>query len=301
MLVNPHIFRAYDIRGIFGQDLTADVMKKIGFVLGKQKQNFLVGRDIRESGKELAQALIAGLSSAGAKVAFSGVTSFGETLFAGWKLKKDKILYITASHLSADWNGLKIFYGDGEPYSSEEIVKLRAEVLSVAINEPGNLVQGQTSYQTEAVNYRKEYINFLLEKFSSLKNSNLKVVLDCQSGSMGLVAPELFKKLGFNVLEMNCQPLADFGGKEPEPTYEKTEDLRDKIVEQSADFGVAFDGDGDRGVIIDDKGRHLKGDQVGIILAKNILKDSENKKVIASVTCSLALERNSFVSSPATC
>ena len=123
MRINPYIFRAYDIRGIYGKDLDEEVFRKIGFFLGKNKEKFLVGNDIRKSGKKLAKGLIEGLVSAGSKVTYAGTTSFGETLFAGWKLKKAKTLFITASHLPAEWNGLKPYLGDGEPFSPEDIKK----------------------------------------------------------------------------------------------------------------------------------------------------------------------------------
>lgn len=285
MQVNPYIFRAYDIRGIYGKDITKELFRKIGFVLGEKKEKFLVGNDIRKSGKKLARALIEGLISAGSKVIYTGTTPSGETLFAGWKLKAHASLFITASHLPPEWNGLKLYYGDGEPFSGGEIIKLRNEVTKL---EDEKIEPIKARFKK--INIKNEYFDFLLEKFSGIKNSNLKVVIDCGNGSMSLVAPEIFKKLGFKVIELYCKPDPSFPNKDPEPTFENTKDLREKVKKEKADFGVAFDGDGDRAVIIDDKGRYLRGETVGIIIAKYLLKNSINKKVIATIVCSMALE-----------
>jgi phosphomannomutase len=116
-------------------------------------------------------------------------------------------------------------------------------------------------------------------------------VIDCGNGSMSMTAPDIFKKLGFKVKELYCKPDPNFSNRGSEPTFKNTKDLRKKVKKEKADFGVAFDGDGDRAIIIDDKGKYLKGDQVGIIIAKYILKSSKNKKIIATIPCSMALEK----------
>jgi len=194
MKINPLIFRAYDIRGIYGKDLNEEVFQKIGFVLGKKKEKFLVGNDIRKSGELLAKALIQGLQAAKAKVIYSGINSFGLCLFSGLKLKVDKTLFITASHLPSEWNGLKIYFGDGEPFSKiekigEEVIKIQEK--KIKFQKP----------KIEKVNFKNEYFDFLLKKFPLLKNNNLKIVIDCGNGSMGLVAPQIFKNFGFEVIQ----------------------------------------------------------------------------------------------------
>jgi len=284
-MINPYIFRAYDIRGIFGKDFTQELIEKIGFVLGKKKERFVVGKDIRKSGGKVADSLISGLVAAGAKVSYLGTTSFGETLFAGWKLKKDKTLFITASHLPSEWNGLKLFYGDGEPFTQNEITKLRDEVIEISSKKIKKL-----KTKVEKINIKNQYFDFLLKKFRKLKKNNLKVALDCGNGSMSLTAPKLLKKFGFSVLKLYCRPDSNFPNRDLEPTFESTKALREKVIKEKADFGIAFDGDGDRGVVIDNKGRHLRGDQIGIILVKNLFKKSKNKKIVATVTCSQILE-----------
>ena len=284
--VNPYIFRAYDIRGIYKKDIDEELFFKIGFILGKAKRKFVVGNDIRKSGKKLARALGEGLTFAKAKTIYTGTTSFGQTLFAGWKLKAYKTLFVTASHLPPEWNGLKIYYGNGIPISEKEIQTIKEKVLKL-----GNQKGKKRKPQVKKIDPKKDYLQFFLDKFSHLKRNNLKLVLDCGNGSMCLSAPEVFKKLGFNLSEIFCKPDPDFPNRQSEPTFEATKFLREKVVSKKADFGVAFDGDGDRAVIIDDKGRYLKGDVVGMIIAKNILKISKNKKIVATLPCSMALEK----------
>jgi phosphomannomutase len=285
MKINLLIFRAYDIRGIYKKDIDEDIFRRIGFVLGKKNKKFLVGHDIRKSGRNLALALIEGLVTSGSKVFFCGKSSFGLCFFSGFKLKVDKTLFVTASHLPKEWNGLKINFGDGEPISSKEIERIRGKVLKIE----GRKIKFKKP-KFKKVNFKKEYIKTLLEKFPLLKEKKLKIVLDCGNGATSLTAPQIFKKFGFEVIELFCNPDPNFPNRDPEPTFEATKTLREKVISEKADFGVAFDGDGDRGVIIDDKGRYLNGNQVGIIFGKDILKESRNKKVVRTVSCSMAID-----------
>jgi len=285
MKVNLSIFRAYDIRGIYGKDLDENLFKKIGFVLGKKNKKFLVGHDIRKSGRKLAMALIEGLVTRNSKVFFCGKSSFGLCYFSGFKLKVDKTLFVTASHLPKEWNGLKINFGDGEPVSSKEIEKIRDKVLKI---QDRKIKFKKPKFKK--VNLKKEYIKELFQKFPLLKSKKLKIVLDCGNGATSLVAPKIFKKFGFETIELFCEANPNFPNRDPEPTLESTKILREKVLKEKADFGVAFDGDGDRGVIIDDKGRYLSGNQVGIILGKDILRKSKNKKVVRTVSCSMAID-----------
>jgi len=129
-----------------------------------------------------------------------------------------------------------------------------------------------------------------LKKLPLVKNNKLKVIIDCGNGSMSLVAPEAFERFGFEVVELFCQPDAAFPNRSSEPRFEATKALREKVIDEKVDFGVAFDGDGDRAAIIDDRGRYWSGNQIGIILAKEILPGSKEKKVIKTIACSSAVE-----------
>ncbi|MGB2762655.1 MAG: phosphomannomutase/phosphoglucomutase [Minisyncoccales bacterium] len=286
--IDPYIFRAYDIRGIYKKNLDEEVMLKIGFVLGKKKKSFVVGQDIRKSGKKLAAALIKGLTASGAKVFYTGRASYGQVLFAGWHLKLYMALYVTASHLPPEWNGLKLHYGNGAPMLEEEIKRLRDEVMK--LNAQGLKLTAKIS-KLKKININKEYSDYLLDKFSNIKNNGLKIVVDCGNGAMCLSAPQIFKKLGFMVSELYCNVDSNFSGRGSEPNSKALVDLKKKIKKEKADFGVAFDGDGDRAVIVDNKSRYLNGNEVGIILAKSLIKNSRDKKIIITVSCSMAFEK----------
>lgn len=280
MEINPQIFRAYDIRGIYGKDIREDVFQKIGFVFAKKGKSYLVGNDIRKSGKSLAVSLISGILAKGGKAIYAGTGSFGQILFSGWKKRVDFTLFVTASHLPKEWNGLKIFKGDGEPISP---AKIKEKVLKLKeINFPKPKIK--------ILNLRKNYINFFVERFSFLKKAKFKIVLDCGGGTTSLVAPQIFKKLNFKVIEIYTKPDPDFSQRNPEPKKENVQLLIETVQKEKADFGVAFDGDGDRGVIVDDKGKYLRGDQVAIILAKEILSKGKRKTVVKTVSCTMALD-----------
>jgi len=284
--IDPYIFRAYDIRGIYNKNLNEEVMFKIGYVLGRKKKSFVVGQDIRKSGKKLADALIQGLVSTGAEVNYVGRVSYGQALFAGWHLKLNKVLYITASHLPPEWNGLKLHYGSGAPLLEEEIKELRDKVIESKASP-----DFAKRLKVQKISIKKEYSDYLLDKFSKIRNNNLKIIVDCGNGAMCLSAPQMFKKLGFNSLELYCNIDSNFSSRGSEPNPKTTKMLRRKVEKLKADFGVAFDGDGDRAVIIDDKGRYLSGNEVGIILAKNLIKSSKIKKIIITISCSMAFEK----------
>ncbi len=288
--IDKNIFRAYDIRGIYGKNLTAETMERIGFEVGNDspKKEFVVGNDIRKSGKELAQALIRGLVSTGAKVSYSGTTSFGQTLFAGWHLNKHASLFVTASHLPSEWNGLKLYYGDGEPFSEKQIIRIKDRII-----ENNKKTDSKTKNNFKKIDITEDYSRFIIDKFSKLKGNNLKVVIDCGNGSMCLTAPKLFKELGFEVIELYCNVDPNFPNRESELTIRSTEALRNKVVEEKADFGVAFDGDGDRCIIIDDEGRFLNGNETGIIIGRHIFAKLENKNRVAVITiaCSTAVQK----------
>lgn len=285
-MIQPQVFRVYDIRGIYKKDLDEDLFLKIGFILGKKKETFLVGHDIRKSGKNLAMALISGLNQAKAKkIYFCGKSSFGLCFFSGSYLKVDKSLFVTASHLPKEWNGLKINFGNGIPVSSSEIEKIKEKVLKIRnkkikFKKPKFL----------KVNFQKDYIKTIFEKFPLLKDNKLKIVLDCGNGATSLIAPQIFEKFKFKTVKIFCEPDPNFPNRPSEPTFEATKFLREKVLKEKADFGVAFDGDGDRGVIIDDKGQYLNGNQIGIILGKEILKESKKRAVVKTVSCSMAID-----------
>ena len=278
-MIDKNMFRAYDIRGVAGEALTTEVMEKVGLAIGGPER-ILVGNDIRSSSLELKDALIRGLKAKGAKVQYIGTTCFGQTLYAGYKLGCDKILFVTASHLPPEWNGLKMFHKDGEGFSSEEVARLRDVVVAM----DGSIPDHKGS--VENVDAKGLYAKHLKERFPIKRK--FKVVADCGNGSMCLLAPQLLKDYGFDVIELFCNVDSRFPNRPSEPTPENIKVLRERVVREKADLGFAFDGDGDRCMVVDDTGRVLKSDAIGTVIAKDMLKKGKCT-IVDTVSCSIAV------------
>jgi phosphomannomutase len=284
------IFRAYDLRGIYNEDLTPEVMLKVGLGLGQfilddtKSDSAVIGCDIRTSSEIMRNTLISGLLSTGIKVYDAGMTSFGVTLFAGWKEKLDVSGYVTASHLTPEWNGLKLYYGDGVGFPEENFKKIQ----NISTTGSWKNVPWDKIKRIKNIDYQKPYIDFMLDNFHL--DRKLKVVLDCGNGSACYTAPEIMKGLNMDLIELYCDVDPHFPNRESEPTPESLKKLSETVVSEHADFGIAFDGDGDRGVIVDNSGRVLSADPVGILLGIDILKEKKGI-ILANVESSMSVER----------
>jgi len=273
-MIDPNIFRAYDIRGVYGETLTEEIMKKIGAALSEKfsGKKFLVGNDIRASSEKLASSLIAGLQTK-SKVTYVGTTAFGETLLAGSKLGTDITLFITASHSPSEWNGVKLYYADGEAFPSELIYELRDSIIK---------------NDTQRCYFNEEYVKFMKENFELARP--LRVIVDCGNGSTCLSAPKVFKALGFDATILNGNVDPSFPAHTADIKPRDLTVLREMVLSEEADFGVAFDGDGDRFILVDERGDFHRSDRVGIMLAKHMLPKSKKNKVIVALPVSMAAE-----------
>ncbi|WGM88459.1 MAG: phosphomannomutase/phosphoglucomutase [Candidatus Bathyarchaeum tardum] len=280
-----HIFRAYDIRGVFGEDLTEEVATKIGAAFGKllEGKKFVVGRDVRISGEKLRDALLSGILN------FSDVTDVGVLptpllYFALIILKKDAGIMVTASHNPPQWNGFKAFRGQKGSIYGEDMEKVKNYAKQFSIKSFGNP-------KCKAIKHDgiiKEYQKFVQSKISMEKK--IKAVADTSNGTCGLVAPELFKKIGVNILTLNKEPDGTFPAHLPVPKAETLGELMKQVVNSKADFGVGYDGDGDRAVFIDEKGNLIPGDLTLLLFAKDILQKQKGGKVVYELTCSMAIK-----------
>ena len=287
--INSNIFRAYDIRGIYTADIDPTVFYRIGLAAGTylkkqmKKSHITVGNDLRQSSHSLVYAFISGLSATGVAVTFTGTTSFGQTLFAGWKNNQDLISFVTASHLPPEWNGVKFYYGDGVGLPEEELMNIRDYVLQKKWEE----VSWNDIKPVKRISSVEQYEDFFTSHFSFKRP--LKIAVDCGGASMTLSAPSVFKHLGLNLVPVYCEPDPSFSQRPSDPKAENLGTLVSTVKKESCDFGVAFDGDGDRSVIVDDTGRVLSADQTGIILGKYGLSQKTGI-IIANVECSKAVD-----------
>jgi phosphomannomutase len=287
--IPSHIFRAYDIRGIYNQDISPELFQKIGAAAGTylkatmKGKKMTVGNDLRKSSVPLALSFIAGVASTGVDVVYTGTTAFGQTLFAGWQGKQDLIAFITASHLPAEWNGVKFYYGDGVGLPEEQLMKIR----DITIADSSQKVAWQDLGIVTTMDPKPEYKKFFKEKCSFKKT--LTVALDCGGASMTLSAPDIFKAVGLKILPVFCDPDPTFSKRPSDPKPKNLTALVEAIKKSKCDFGVAFDGDGDRAVIVDNTGRILSADETGIIIGKHGLKKKQGT-IIVNVECSKAVQ-----------
>jgi len=278
-MIDPNIFRAYDIRGVYGETLTEELMEKIGVEIAQNfpEKKFIIGNDVRASGESLANSLKKGLESAGNEATYVGTSAFGAALHAGTKNEGGMTLYLTASHLPPEWNGLKMYYHDGEGVSSEFIYGLRDKIIEK--NKEKSAVSNDAN---------ENYIQSLKQKFKISKP--LKIVVDCGNGSTCLTAPKLFKELGFETIILHGEVDSQFSARSADIKPNELNVLKEKVLSENADFGVAFDGDGDRIIIFDEKGNVHRSDKIGLALAKNMISNSDKKNIVVAISVSMAAE-----------
>ena len=284
--MNPSIFREYDIRGLAEKDFNAQFALLLGKVHGstiaaRGGTRVTVGRDCRATSHDYAQAVIAGLASAGLHVYDLGVCPTPLLYFSLFHLDVDGGIEITASHNPAAYNGFKICLGKDTLYG-EQIQKIRAGMERRDFREkPGGKVE-----RCEIV---APYQKFLLNDVPKLARP-LRVVLDAGSGVGGPVAPPIFKQLGCQVWEIACVPDPNFPFHHPDPTVpENLAMLIEKVKTEKADVGIAYDGDADRIGAVDERGNILWGDELLVLFARDVLKRNPQAIVISEVKCSQRL------------
>jgi phosphomannomutase len=287
--ISKQIFRAYDIRGLYNKDISPDVFYKIGLAAGSyvkqmvKGSQIVIGSDIRQSSPPLTHAFIAGVTATGVHIKYTGTTSFGQTLFTGGELHADLIAFVTASHLPPEWNGIKFYYGDGVGLPEDKLNAIRDLVL----RDFFEVVSWDKIGQVQSVDAKTGYKNFFSSHFKFKKK--LKVALDCGGASMTLSAPEIFTTLGLHMVPVYCDPDPTFSQRPSDPKPKNLTTLVETVKQQQCDFGVAFDGDGDRAVIVDNTGKILSADQTGIILGKYGIKEKKGT-IIVNVECSKSVK-----------
>ncbi|MFH1623320.1 MAG: phosphomannomutase/phosphoglucomutase [Candidatus Aenigmatarchaeota archaeon] len=282
MEIDRTIFRAYDIRGVYGQNLTEEVAEKIGMAAGKHATGtFTVGRDFRSHGKALEDAFVSGLLKVGCDVNLVGVGPTILPVFANWIMKNDVAACITGSHLTAEWNGIKLFRQDGVGFFEHEnkrLGELAASELEAAV---------ERGVVKELDNVEEQYIKFVKE---NVKPEKVKVVIDFGNGAACLLVPKIIDALGnVEAVYLFDTPDATFPNRNPEPDDESLSELKRRVVAEKADLGIAFDGDGDRVVFVDDEGKFLMPEESSVLFIRDIMK-SRKGCVVANIECSSIIE-----------
>ena len=284
-MIDESIFREYDIRGIVPNQINNLSVKAIAKAVAIKCQNEIVdevalGRDGRLSGDNLLRSLSSELQSLGINVLNIGIVTSPLLYFAAKKIKSKSGIMITGSHNPKNYNGFKIVINDS-PVSG-------LEILDLISDEFANLKNPGSEIRQDVMN---EYINEVISQSGS-NNNPMKIVVDCGNGSASEIAPKLIRKLGHQVIELFCKIDGNFPNHHPDPgKVENLQDLIKAVKSQSADIGIAFDGDGDRLGVVSSNGEIIYPDQLMMIFTKEVLKNNQGKKIVFDVKCTNLLDK----------
>ncbi|MBS7249176.1 MAG: phosphoglucosamine mutase [Candidatus Freyarchaeota archaeon] len=286
--MSEHIFRAYDVRAVFNKEIDVESVVRIGLAFGTYLGGeglVFTGRDIRTSSQIVECAAASGICSTGCDVVSLGLLPIPVFNFYIWKSKPKAGLMVTASHNPPEFTGLRFRRSDGTGFSEENNKIKEIYVEGKFIKKPWNQLGKLLNINTEVVIW--EYIRYLLDKISLERE--LKVILDPGTGTASMVAPQLFREAGCKVFTINSQIDGTFPGRDSYPREGTIDDLQKITVEWGADMGVAYDGDADRAVFVDDKGRVVRPETAGVLFIKDALSKKRGK-IVANVSSSMIIQ-----------
>lgn len=274
-------FRAYDIRGVVDKGFDGEFVESVGQAFGSEaaargQRSVAVGRDGRLSGPGLLQSLKKGLLAAGIDVVDAGCVPTPVLYFVAHTIAGGNGVMLTGSHNPPEYNGLKMLIG-GETLSGEAVQELRRRILENRLSRgPGREC---------SVDIEKDYIQRIVSDVNLRRP--LKVVLDCGNGAAGLIAPKLLRALGCELIELFCDIDGTFPNHHPDPSQpENLRDLIGCVVDEGADIGIAFDGDGDRIGVVDPDGNVIWPDRLMMLYATDVLSRNPGAEIIYDIKCS---------------
>src|SRR5258708_7400172 len=276
--IDPQIFKSYDIRGIYGQELTADGAYLIGRAAAQYLQvpEIAVGRDMRVSSPEITAALIRGFTDGGVNVIDLGMTTTDELYFAVGKFSYSAGVMVTASHNPGEYNGMKFCRAEAFPISKETGLDAMRD-LAVK----GNFVEPARKGEVTHRDVLEEYIQHALSFIDVKSIKPLKVVIDAGNGMAGMVMPKVFANLPCTLVPLYFELDGTFPNHPASPIEpENMEDLRQKVREVGADLGAAFDGDADRMFPVDEHGDIVDGAMVTAIAANSLLQKHPGSTIL---------------------
>lgn len=282
------IFRAYDIRGTYPEQLSADVAKQIGRGFGtyliREKSikapRVAVGQDCRTHSMELFEGFIEGLISTGCEVTNLGITPSPYVYFVVSEGKFDGGCNITASHNAKEYNGFKLMTANAHAVFGDELQKIYQIIRS------GDLAEGSGSKKTA------DYADFYLNRIKSIFDFKrpLKIVVDTGNGVAGNLYPKVIKGLGHEVVELYTELDGTFPNHEADPVVEANlSDLKQRVLDEGADLGLGFDGDGDRVALVTEKGEFINSDHLLMLLSRDVLSRHPGGTLVFTVSNSQAL------------
>lgn len=287
MKVNKLMFREYDIRGIYNEDIDEEVSYLIGRAFGSNlkrmgKTEALVGYDNRISSPIIEKNLVKGITESGINVVRLGLVTT-PMYYYGWDLLNIKCgVMITASHNPKEYNGFKFSYNGIHNAYGKDVYNLYDTIINKDFTNGNGTITNK--------DIKSEYIK-LLWKNIELGNRKLKVIYDCGNGTTSIVAKDVFNNPNIEFIPIFADSNPEFPNHHPDPCVEENlRDLKKKVLETQADVGIAFDGDGDRVGVVDEKGNMIDVDKYMIIIWRDIYNKVENKKGLFDIKCSKVLE-----------
>ena len=274
------LFGSSGIRGVVNREFTPELAIKIGSAVGTKYRRVVIGHDTRVSRVMVTKALIAGLLSAGADVTDIGMVS--TPTLAHTASDYDAGIMVTASHNPAPYNGVKLWNPDGMAFDTEQMLEIEDLIFSEKFNRAKWNEIGELKRDENAVD---RHIKHIVSRTGKLQRE-MHIVVDTGCGAASLTTPYLLREMGARVTTLNAQPDGRFPGRDPEPLEKNIQSLINTVKELGADLGIAHDGDGDRMVAVDEKGRYAGGDALLTLFAM----ESAKKGAVTTVSASMVLE-----------
>lgn len=287
--LNPYIFRGYDIRGVVPKDINQNTAYLIGKGFGSklvqlQKDKCVVGYDNRLSSPMLHEALVKGITECGIDVYDLHLTTTPMYYFACLYLKIDSGVMITASHNPKDENGFKYALSNYQNAKGQEVQDFYHFIME------GNFATPEALGKTHDINVKQAYFE-AIDKALSFGNRRVKVVLDPGNGTTSILAKDLYSRYPIDIIMINDESDGTFPNHHPDPSIESNlEQLKKKVLEEQADVGLAFDGDGDRVGVVSNKGIFIPIDYYMIIIIRDIFAKVSKKEFLFDVKCSKSVE-----------
>ena len=290
--IDPLGFREYDARWLYPENINDEGIKLVGKGFGTQiikkikNPRVSVGHDYRSYSEKVKKNFIEGLISTGCNVEDIGLCLSPTIYFSQFDLKTDAIAMITASHNENGWTGIKMGIEKGLTHCFEEMKELKEIVLNKSF------IDGKGNYKI-IDNYKEKYINYLSK---NKINKKIKVVVACGNGTAGIFAPIILRNVGCEVIELDCNLDHTFPKYNPNPEDMKMlNEIAKCVKENNADVGFGFDGDGDRVGVIDNEGKEIFADKIGLLIARNISNQNKNCKFIVDVKSTGLFEKDDIL------
>ena len=274
-------FREYDARWLYPDQINLPGIQMIGLGLGslikknKNNKQICVGHDSRSYSLEVKESLISGLIASGINVIDLGLTISPAAYFAQYYLNCDNVAMITASHNPNGWTGIKMGNEKTLTFGPKLIGELKDIIRekNIKTDKPG-------TYTFKNIN--EEYINDIIERYNISRK--IKAVVACGNGTAGIFAPKALKCIGIEVIPLHCDLDNSFPNYNPNPEdLVMLKDLSKNVLKHNADIGFAFDGDGDRLGVVDNEGKEIFSDKVGLLIARNLVRENFKSKFVVDV------------------